>query len=217
MSSYSRLTGCCWQPPARLHGVGKWGFVPISLSWSGKPPWHGNMGPFWPAGLDSADASFAPYQDPPVGGQYSWDQEGAGAAFSLHSGSRRHATQRCYSTIPQPPSVPPVQGHPGLWNPHVLHTSLTEPHLIFLLLHLHTSSFSKQDYFLPRGKKDDTLCHVQGSPFSLITLLSVGTGEAEEHRTGRQNLRLSTWHELQLTVWLCSGPLTSLGSTVPWG
>lgn len=174
--------------------------------------------PSWPAGLDSADAGFAPYQDPPFGGQYSWDQEEQELpSVCLHSGSRRHATQRCYSAIPQSPWVPPVQEHPGLWNLHVPHTSLTEPHLIFLLLHLHTSSFSNQDYFLPRGKKDDTLCHVQGSPFSLITLLSARTGEAEEHRTGRQNLGLSTWHDHQLTVWPCSGPLTSLSSTVPWG
>lgn len=91
--------------------------------------------------------------------------------------------------------------------------------LIFLLTHPHTSSLLSQDYFLSRGKKGSTLCHVQGKPFSIATLLSARKGEAEEHWARSQDLILASH---QLAVQCRSHPLTSLGLAahtllISWG
>lgn len=79
--------------------------------------------------------------------------------------------------------------------------------LIFLLTHPHTSSLLSQDYFLSRGTKGSTLCHVRGKPFSIATLLSARKGEAEEHWARSQDLILASH---QLAVRCRSHPLTSL-------
>lgn len=91
--------------------------------------------------------------------------------------------------------------------------------LIFLLTHPHTSSLLSQDYFLSRGTKGSTLCHVRGKPFSIATLLSARKGEAEEHWARSQDLILASH---QLAVRCRSHPLTSLGLAahtllISWG
>lgn len=91
--------------------------------------------------------------------------------------------------------------------------------LIFLLTHPHTSSLLSQDYFLSRGTKGSTLCHVRGKPFSIATLLSARKGEAEEHGARSQDLILASH---QLAVRCRSHPLTSLGLAahtllISWG